>query len=455
MNRPVTLTSILRTFFLFSFVSIGATEYWNWQNIETQKIKFPKSFEWGTTAHAYEIEGNCTNNTWYAWEQHINNDGKPFAYERSGIACDQWNRYKQDIQLMAGMGLNTYCFSVEWSKIEPENGIFNEEALQHYADLCDELNKNDITPIIILKDRRDPLWFGYLGSFEKESNIAIFERYCLKVFETLKNKTSRFITFWTPEVHAIQGYMRGSNPPGIQNTKTAVTVLKNELEAHVRVYKAIKSAPGGNKSQIGIIKHVHQLEPWYPWDRLGCYVAKVLMDDSFYNFFTTGIFEVKLPGMAWQKHTNTFAPKSVDFIGLNYSSHGYIKNFQRVSARNEIQTDCKEFTIYPEGLYLAIKEVSNKLANKLNIPIIITQNGVATKDESIRDLFFKRYLYALSKAIEDGYNVRGYHYYTLYDCYTWGGYDKGFGLFSVDRTTLERTEKTGTKYYRHVINSSK
>lgn len=434
------------------------TTYWKWQNINTSAVQFPASFEWGLTTLGYEVEGYAKTSTWYAWENHVGNynNNAPFTKTRSGTASAHAQNYKEDVRLMKEMGITTYCFSIDWSRIEPEQGRFDEAAIQQYIDLCDELTKNNISATAILKDYCDPLWWGYLGGFEHEKNIYLFERYCLKMHQLLNTKVNRWITFWAPENYAVLGYLVGTTPPGVRNLHRAATVLKNEFEAHVRVYKGIKSAPHGNSSRVGIIKHVHLLEPWHLWDRPSCYIANMLTNSSFYNFFTTGTFNLKipLPGKtgAWVKHVNAFAPKSLDFIGINYHSHGYLKNiFNHVSNPSEMPTDVAGITVYPEGLYFAIKDVSDNMAKKLNIPIIVTQNGIATRDENIRDLFIKRHIYALSKAKADGYNVDGYYYYSFLDGFSWGSYDTQFGLFSVDRMTMERKLKTGAQYFCNTI----
>jgi len=434
------------------------TTYWKWQNINLYNIQFPSSFEWGLTSLSYEVEGYSKSSTWYAWENHTSNynNNTPFTKTRSGNACAFVQNYKNDIQLMKEMGITTYCFSIDWSRVEPEQGHFDETVLQYYQDFCDELNKNGIHVTVILKDYCDPLWWGYLGGFEYEKNIYLFERYCLKIYQLLNTRVDRWITFWAPENYALLGYLIGSTPPGIRNLHRAATVLKNEFESHVRVYQAIKSTPSGATSQIGIIKHIHTLEPWHLWDHPSCYIANMLTNNSFYNFFTTGTFNIKvpLPGKAgaWVKHTNAYAAKSLDFIGINYHSHGYVKNITKhISNPSELPTDVNGITVYPEGLYLAIKDVSDNLAKKLNIPMIITQNGIATHDENIRDLFIKRHLYALYKAKEDGYHVTGYYYYSFLDGFSWGSYDTQFGLVSVDRATMERTLKPGARYYTDTI----
>lgn len=249
------------------------TIYWDWKTINPLEVSFPESFLWGTITHAYEVEGNCINNTWYLWETETKN-GKPWATERSAHACDHWNRYKEDIQKMKEMGLKAYCFSLSWEKIEPCEGYFDDNALQHYVDVCDELVRNNIKPIIIIKDYRDPIWFAHKGGFEKEENITYFIRFCKTVFERLHDKVGQWTTFWNPEVYAINGYLMGSLPPGKKNMHTAATVLKNIGQAHVQAYRAGKEID--ETTQIGITKHVYPVEPWNnlnPLDRLACWIC--------------------------------------------------------------------------------------------------------------------------------------------------------------------------------------
>jgi beta-glucosidase len=438
------------------FTLLSTAPSWKWQDIFIGTLEFPESFEWGVTTLSYETEGYAKTSTWYAWESQTGLQGKPFTRSRPERNTGHLNNYKEDVQLLKTMGISTYCFSLDWSRIEPEQGYFDEEVIQQYIDLCNELMINEITVTIILKDYCDPLWWGYMGGFEYEKNNALFERYCLKMYSALGRYADRWITFWAPENYALLGYFLGNTPPGIRSLNRAANVLKNELEAHVRVYNAIKAAPHGNKTRIGIIKHVHTLEPWYVWDRVICSVINMFTNKCFYSFFTNGTFSLKIPipgrMAAWITHSNPSAPKSLDFIGVNYYSHSYIKNiFNHISNPHETPTDIPGMTMYPEGLYCAIKEVSERVAKRLNIPIIITQNGIATRDESLRDLFIKRHLFALYKAKTDGHNVEGYYYYSFLDGFAWGSYDNKFGLVSIDRNTKQRTIKDGSQFYRATV----
>src|SRR5436190_13579991 len=215
-------TKISSYFFLIAALftsnfTLLPTTYWDWQSIDIHDTHFPASFQWGTTMLSHEVNGYSKTSTWYAWENHSKSNGLPFTTTRSGNPTHHAQNYKYDIQLMKEMGLTTHCFSIDWSLIEPEQGVFNEEELQRYADFCDELIYNNITPMAILKDPCDPLWFGYLGGFEQEKNIYLFERYCLKVYQALRGKVDRWITFWAPESYAMLGYLTGTIPPGISN----------------------------------------------------------------------------------------------------------------------------------------------------------------------------------------------------------------------------------------------
>src|SRR5438445_2857868 len=194
-----------------------ATTYWKWQNINMYNVQFPTSFEWGLTTLSYEAEGYSKTSTWYAWENHVgNNNNQPFTKTRSGKAAAHSENYKDDVRLMKEMGITTYCFSIDWSRVEPEQGRFDETVLQYYTDLCDELTKNNISITAILKDYCDPLWWGYLGGFEDEKNIHLFERYCLKMYQLLGTRVNRWITFWAPENYAVLGYLIGTTPPGVR-----------------------------------------------------------------------------------------------------------------------------------------------------------------------------------------------------------------------------------------------
>lgn len=415
---------------------------WDWGKINTDHIFFPPTFLWATGTSSHQVEGYCTNNNWSDCE-----DKLP---EKSGAACDHWNRYAEDIQCMQKLGVNAYRFSIEWSKVEPEEGKFDEKALDHYLQVCQSLVKSGIKPVVGFHHYTDPKWFAKKGGFEKEQNIKYFMEYCTKVFEKLHDKASLWITFNSPDAYAMKGYSEGMAPPYKKNKQIAMTVLKNMLEAHVKTYAILKKIDP--TAQIGIMKSIYHLEARGKLGWLAKIFAYKLKDYAFFDFFRTGIFNAYIPFCVNVKYINLAAPQSLDFIGISHYCHGYLNNFsvEVPQVTKDLQTDMDRYVIYGEGLYRAVQEVAECLPG---IPMYITENGIATRDEKTRILFLQRYLYALSRAIEDGYDVRGYFYWSLLDNYEWGTYDKKFGLYAVNFATQERTLKDGGRYFAGVIDA--
>lgn len=440
---------------LYTYVQQNKPLTWNWETEQTRKpLSFPQHFLWGAATSAHQVEGNCTNNTWYAWEHSVDEQGQPRVPQKSGIACDHWNKYKEDIKLLKAMGANAYRFSIEWSKIEPKEGEFDAAVLQHYKDVCDELRRNGIKPCINLHHYTDPLWFAQKGGFEKKENVIYFVRYAQHVINALHHPDAMWFTFNSPDGYAANGWLTGRNPPAKKDMQLCGTVYANVLEAHVQTYRKTKVAHPD--ARIGILKNMFQLDPWNPLnplDQLACSMGTKVTDTGFFEFFNKGVFELSIPLKADVRHENKQAIGALDFIGINYYCHGYMKNFELTRDPKETPTDNPLYTIYPEGLYRAIKEVSKKVAQPLNIPMYITENGIATTDDAKRDEFLRKYLHALSKAIKDGYDVRGYIHWSLMDNYEWGCYDKKYGIYAVDFNSrdLKRTLKPGSTFLLDTI----
>jgi beta-glucosidase len=435
---------------------------WNWQALDYQQPQqFPAGFLWGTATSAHQVEGNCTNNTWSAWEKERDENGKSRVESPSGLACDHWNRYKDDIQLMKKLGVNAYRFSVEWSKIEPKEGVFDENALKHYEEVCQELVENGIQPCITLHHYTDPLWFMDKYGFEKTENIQDYVHYTTTVIRRLHRFNPLWFTFNSPDGYAAQGYLTCSKPAGRlipkKDMQLCSEVFKNLLEAHVQTYCAIKADKEYKTARIGILKNMFQLDPYSiynPFDILACFMGKKVVDTCFYEFFTTGKFKTYIPFKISMDHSNAQAVGALDFIGINYYSHGCMKNFKVVRHDDEETTNNDRYTIYAEGLYRAIKEMSAQVAKPLNVPMYITENGIATEDDAKRDRFLKKYLFAAAQAIKDGFNLCGYMYWSFMDNYEWGQYNKKYGIYKVDFATQERTLRPGSQFYLDTIKAN-
>ena len=435
---------------------------WNWKGIDVKKIIFPKSFFWGTATASHQVEGDCTNNNWFKWESSIDDNGNPRIKDNqtSGLACDHWNRYNDDISLIKELGVTYYRLSLEWSKIEVEKDTFNEDVLNHYSDVIDSLIKNQIVPVITLHHFTNPIWFDDMGGFEKEGNIDHFISFCEIVFNRYSDRVKDWCTINEPEVYSVMGYFAGVFPPGEKNPQLAVEVLKNLLVAHTKVYHILKKLPNGAESKIGIVKNIMQFDPYRRWNLLDwmvCSIVNKIYNGIALSYLKTGKINVYYPFFVKMKYCYNDAAKATDFFGLNYYSHNHLKFklnskefFENKFFDNDIMTDMP-YVIYPEGLYRAIK--SAEIVGK---PIIITENGVADHKDDRRALYIERYIYAMNRAMQEGSDVRGYFYWSLMDNFEWAeGYDMKFGLYEVDFTTQNRRLREGSRKFIEIVNESK
>lgn len=456
----LTILPLIVWFTIIAYLNLKhPDQQWNWDEIDPEKIFFPKNFIWGTSTAAHQVEGNNTNNNWYEWENSLNQNGKSNIHnnDKSGEAAHHWDMYRDDIALMNELGVNAYRFSVEWSKIIPQEGLIDEKALDHYRDVCIALIDSGLTPFITLHHFTNPTWFEQLGGFEKEENIDHFIEFSEIVFNHLSDIVQYWCTINEPAVYVSQGYFYGVFPPGKKDPKLAGTVMRNLLFAHIKAFHHLKRLENGEIAQIGLVKNITQFDPLRRWHILDWYFSKILNDIFTYStidLFLNGKFNFYLPGMVNITDSNTNAIGSADFIGLNYYSRWHVKGHLNPTApftfekrKQDIQTDMP-YSIYPEGFYKALNDI-----NKLNIPIIVTENGIADYKDDRRETFINRYLYALHKSINEGLDIQGYFYWSLMDNFEWAeGYSMKFGLYEVDFNTQKRKLRNGSLAFKRAVN---
>ncbi|MGE0206247.1 MAG: glycoside hydrolase family 1 protein [Candidatus Babeliales bacterium] len=437
------------------FLSLSREIKWDWSTLNIFDIWFPSNFLWGCSDSALQTEGIITvdgktiENSWTHCEKLLNSE------VTVGHACQRWDRYKEDHKLLQDIGMNAYRFSVEWSKIEPSEGCFDEQAMQHYVDAVDDLLARGIEPMITLFHHTCPLWFYQKGTFENQENITYFVRFARYVFSHLHNKIKFWIIFNEPVAYAFEGYFRGVYPPFKKSLALAGRVVLNQLNAHVEVAKEFRKI--NPSAQIGIAHMCHPLDAYSKWDIFAKAITKTfshLINQTTINFFKKGKFRWLPP---WVSAKNKDAKKALDFFGVNYYTHTTVKHIRpfKMEARtrpNEIIIDESESSertkvMYPEGLYRYIVR-----ASELNIPIYITENGVASENPAIKDEYIKKHLYVVSRAIREGYNIKGYFYWTLMDCFSWNkGYSNKHGIFEVDFETQERTLRSSVSYLLETV----
>lgn len=468
MKKLLKIICLLLPFLFFAYIVATAyfhfkhpQEKWDWSTIDTSDVSFPEDFLWGTATAAHQVEGDNENSNWGNWEKQKDENGKPRILngDVSGKTANQWELYREDIKLMKELGVNSYRFSLAWSKIQPTKESFDENALKHYDDVINALIENGIEPMITLHHFTHPQWFEEIGAFEKEENIKFFVDFSKKVFARYRDRVKYWCTFNEPNVFITSAYFNTHFPPGKHDPELAGIVFENILKAHVKVYKELKSQNPNPKSQIpmiGFVQSTFQFEPYRRWHLGDWAIARIssnLFNDTSLSFFRTGTMNYYLPFQTSRTYTDPEAPNSLDFIGLNYYSHyafkfdlDFRKATRSIPLEDEEMTDMP-YTIYTEGIYRAIKEVA-----ELDKPIIITENGIADAKDDRRAKYIRESLYAVSKAIRDGYDIRGYYYWSLIDNFEWAeGYSMKFGLYEVDFKTQKRTLREGSKAYRKII----
>lgn len=409
-------------------------------------------FLWGVSISEYQNSGadRIPNCNWAEWEKL----GNPYIVgaQKSGQSSRHYDQYQNYFPLFDELGLNAFRFSIEWALVEPEEGKFDLEVIEHYRQELEALNRRGISPMVTLHHFTDPTWFSERGGWEKEENIPLFTRYCAKVFESLHEGSRLWCVINEPNAYSFMGYFLGAFPPGIQEPQKMGEVLANMLKAHVAVYKTIK--PIDPDAQIGFVHAYLTFEPyhwWNPIESIPCSYLTHLFNEGELQFFKEGRFSYYAPFVADVNFEDAEAVDAYDFIGLNFYSRALISMvastqvLDSVCYPDEVMTDMP-FAVYPEGLYLALKDLST-----FGKPIYVTENGAPDHRDDRREMWIKGYLAAMHRAIDEGVDVRGYFYWTLVDNFEWAeGWNMEFGLYKMNNDGSFKLKEGSKAYQRHI-----
>lgn len=412
--------------------------HFDWGEVDTSDLSFPDGFIWGTATAAHQIEGNQSNN----WTDFEIETGK----EPSGIACDHWNQWRSDFKLLSDLDVTSYRFSIEWSRLEPGPGEWDEVAMQTYSDMVDDLIERGIRPMPTLHHFSHPSWWEDKGGFADRKNLPEFLSYCEKVFDVLSDRVTVWCTINEPTVFSAMGYTLGQFPPGRRSFRLTLKVMRNMMRAHAMVYWSLKEKKPD--CTVGIAKNVTLFDPANRWSPIDWPLARIL-EWLWNGAWRRGIMTGRMLGSRIPQ-----AKGSLDFVGLNYYTHFITSPFIPTSTDDldfakrdhEIATEFG-YPMYAEGMRRAIDFVA-----ELGVPIEITENGVADSTDSLRPEHLMRHLWVISEAIEAGRDIRSYHHWSLMDNFEWAeGYKMRFGLYSVDFDTQERTLRGSGEIYRETI----
>lgn len=407
-------------------------------------LKFPEGFYWGAATSSHQVEGG-THNDWDAWELHnakrlakesekrfghlaiwpaIKAQAQDPANYISGRACDHYHRYEEDFDIAKSLGHNAHRFSIEWSRIEPEEGKWDEKEIEHYRRVVRALRARGIEPFVTLWHWPIPLWMSYKGGWKSDEILYYFPRYAEKVVSVLKDDVCYWITINEPEIYSSKSYLKGAWPPQETNVFGYLAVFYNLIEAHIRAYKKIKETQP--TAQVGIAKNN-------------------ICFEAYHGQFTSALYK-RLADWWWNFYFLNQIRHYQDFIGLNFYFRNRIKDFVFNQNENNKVSDLG-WGLFPEGLLHALLDL--KCYKK---PIYITENGLADAEDRHREWFITESLRAVHKAIQAGVDVRGYFYWSLLDNFEW---DKGFwprfGLVEVDFSTLQRMVRPSAKAYAEII----
>jgi beta-glucosidase len=381
-------------------------------------LRFPKDFVWGAATSAHQIEGGNTNSDWWDFEHQAGSG----CAESSGDACDSYSRWRQDLAVVADIGLTSYRFSLEWSRIEPTEGEWSLAALDHYRRICASCREVGIEPTVTFHHFTNPRWFASQGGWEAPQSPALFARFCEKAGRSLGDLIGRACTVNEPNMVALIGYLLGEFPPGRKDdTEAFVTVTKNLVEAHRRAVEALRAGPG--VYPIGLALSMSEVQV-VPGGEEFAALAREMMEDIYLR---------ELGGD--------------DFVGVQSYSRTYIGPQGPVDPPRGTRLTAMGYEYWPQAAEAAIR----RAATATGRPVIVTENGIATNDDAERVEYVSEALRGVHRCLEDGIDVRGYFYWSLLDNFEWAhGFGPHFGLVSVDRSTFARRPKPSARWFGEV-----
>jgi beta-glucosidase len=349
--------------------------------------------------------------------------------ESSGIACDSYNRYEEDFDLCVKCNNNSVRISIEWARIEPRPGEFDQNEINHYKKVLIAAKGRGLKTFVTLHHFSNPIWFSDMGAWKNMESPSIFARYVNRCVEEFHELIDAYIPINEPQVIALMSYTLGAWPPHIASYAQSLLVQINLIRAHSRAYRVIKKH--GN-CKVGLCQNI----AWfYPAENSSNPIDNT--SATVLNFMNKDLFILPL-----QKYT--------DFNGLNFYFTSRIKEGKRENL-DDVQSDMG-WWIYPRGLEQVLLSLK-----RFKKPIYITENGVADAMDKIRKAFIRDMLIATNNAMKQGVDVKGYFYWSLIDNYEWQkGFWPRFGLVEIDReNNLQRKPRPSFYYYSEICRNGK
>ena len=397
-------------------------------------------FLWGAATSAYQIEG-AADNDWSEWEK-AGRLKEPRV--RCGAATGHAQRWKQDLSLLPGIGANAYRYSIEWSRIEPRPGEFDEAALAQEKARADFLEQMGVEPVVTLHHYTHPNWFWERGGWENTRSVSWFQRLAETVGAALPGVRT-WVTLNEPIVFLLGGYLGGLIPPGRRNFAAAAKALEHLLRAHTEASLALGERAG---ARCGIAHNMLDFAADRPdsvLDRGLVRAGERLYNLALLEALTTGRMQWSFPGEGRTSFAIPDLPRATRYFGLNYYSRvhlrfrgvlGPVGEFFYRDRGGRGLTDTG-WEIHPEGFDRVLRQAATA-----GLPILVTENGIATENDALRRAFLHEHTLVLAHHREGGTPVEGYFYWSLLDNFEWlEGFRPRFGLFEVDYATFARRRR--------------
>ena len=420
-------------------------------------LEFPPEFRWGCATAAHQVEGSNTNNDWHAWEA----AGNVFGGQTAGKACDWWTSAESDLKIASAMGQNAHRMSVEWSRIEPREGVWDTAAIDRYRAILQCMRDYNLEPMVTLHHFTTPVWLTDRGGWENRAIIPFFERFAEKMAHALGEYCDMWITLNEPVVYAILGWHWGvprdatqpqsTFPPGKHDLRLTFRVLENLFLGHAAASRALhRLLP---RAQVGVGHNMPYIVPSNSrslLDQLATVEPKRVLTWGGLEATERG----RIPRLIGSRYVKELE-NTTDFIGIQYYQRLAVAFdpfspstlfSRRAFAADAQVSDLGHSEIHPEGLYHLLRQTA-----RYGKPIYITENGVADADDRYRPAFLVDHLREVWRVIQDGVPVKGYYHWSLTDNFEWAeGWNLRFGLIEVDPLTQQRTMRPSGRLYSEI-----
>ena len=395
----------------------------------------------GTASAATQIEGGTVDHSWLNWYR----QGRIADGSSPERANGHYRLWQEDNVLMQELGLQISRFGVEWARIEPQEGVFSEEAIAHYVQEAEDLLARGIKPLVTLHHFTNPMWFERKGAFENKENIPVFIRFVKKMVEAFGATVNEYITINEPNVYAANGYFFGSWPPGEKSFGKTVTVMSVLAAAHTLAYQAIHAVRkelGLTDTSVSYANHMRVFAPENPKKlshRIYARLTERFFQGSLSKAMGTGVFSFPLRNV-----NRVVKGLYCDFIAVNYYTRSSVSGLSDGVQRGVPVNDLG-WEIAPQGIVAC----AEKLYALHPLPIYITENGTCDNQDAFRCLYLYEHLRALA---DSPLPIERYYHWCFCDNFEWvEGESARFGIVHVDYETQARTVKKSGYFLRDVI----